>query len=88
MPASIRFPLYALKGADGATALFRDHGGERRLLLFTSAENASLFRDRAPSAPSMIRLATPDDLRDLLAAQAVEAEFKIEIDPQEQPGES
>jgi hypothetical protein len=88
MSATFRFPLYALKEADGAGALFRQREGERRLLLFTSAENASDYRNRESAGRTMIRLAAPEDLRNLLAAHAVDPEFKIEIDPQNLRGES
>jgi hypothetical protein len=82
MSTNFRFPLYALKEADGVGALIRQSEGERRLLLFTSAENASIYRNLETAGSTLIRLAAPEDLRSLLAAHAVDAEFKIEIDPQ------
>jgi len=85
MTTSLRFPLYALRAAENSDVVFREQDGEKNLLLFTTAENANIYRADRALAAQITRLMTPADLRDLLAAYAAGPEFKIEIDRQEEP---
>jgi hypothetical protein len=80
MRTKIRFPLYVLKGADSAGIIFREHGSEKNLLVFTTAENASVYRCAQSLNAHVTRLMTPAELRELIAEYATGPEFKVEID--------
>lgn len=83
MPADLRFPLYALADASTSKTVFRGPPQDRRLLLFTTAEYASRYRSRVNLTTSVVKLKEPKDLRALLAQQAEESTFSVEIDPPE-----
>jgi len=83
MPADLRFPLYALADAPTSKTVFRGPPNDRRLLLFTTAERASRYRSGLHLTASVVKLKEPKDLRSLLAQQAEESTFGVEIDPAE-----
>jgi hypothetical protein len=83
MTAQLQFPLYALAEIYTAKTVFAEGPGRRRLLLFTSAENASRYRRAHELAASVVRLKETRDVRTLLSAQDKEEPFEVEIDPEE-----
>jgi hypothetical protein len=83
MPVDFRFPLYALADIQTTKTVYRGEKGDRRLLLFTTAENASRYRSKLELAASVVKLREPKDLRILLSMQSQTPAFSIEIDPPE-----
>lgn len=81
MASRFHFPLYVFQGADNSGVVFMELGGVRHLLLFTSAENASIYREMQSLTAQMRRLKTATELRDLLTAQIDAEEIKIAVDP-------
>ena len=81
MPKELRFPLYALADRMSAKYVFSEDTSERRLLLFSTAENASRYRSRKDDALSVVKLKVPNDLRTLIATQGAAPIFGLEIDP-------
>jgi hypothetical protein len=83
MPADLRFPLYALADLGTSKTVFRGSANDLRMLLFTSAENASHYRASQELSASVVRLREPKDLRMLLSLQGDQVTFGVEIDPAE-----
>jgi len=81
MPAELRFPLYALTDIKTTKTVFGGNAKDRRMLLFTTAENASHYRWKLDLAASVVRLKEPKDLRMLLALQGEDVTFGVEFDP-------
>lgn len=82
MADRFRFPLYVFRALNESGVVFKERDGEKHLPLFTSAENASQYRNTHPPDTQIVRLKEPSELRDvLLAHQEVEADFKIIVDP-------
>jgi hypothetical protein len=81
MRVDLRFPLYALADIQTTQTLFRGEVGDRRLLLFTTAENASRYRSKLELNASVVKLREPKDLRILLSMQSQTPKFNVEIDP-------
>jgi hypothetical protein len=81
MPARLQFPLYALADFDTSKTVFRGVPGDRRLLVFTTAEKASHYRSSLQLTASVVKLKEPRDLRILLSIQTEEPGFGVEIDP-------
>jgi hypothetical protein len=84
MPGRLEFPLYALAHLETSKTVFRGVPGDRRLLLFTTAENASRYRSALQLTASVVKLKEPRDLRILMSIQTEEPGFGVEIDPPEQ----
>lgn len=81
MPKELRFPLFALADRTSAKYVFSEDSSDRRLLLFTTAENASRYRSIRDSSLSVVKLKEPNDLRTLIATQGEAPTFGVEIDP-------
>ena len=82
MAGTLRFPLYIFRSVGSGNVVFEVGDGEKLLPLFTSAETASLYRECEPVELKMVRLTTPQELRELLLVQREDSgEFKIAMDP-------
>lgn len=82
MAGRLRFPLYVFRALGESVAVFKVRDGEKHLALFTSAENASQYRNAHATNAQIVRLKEPGELRDVLLAHREEvADFKVIVDP-------
>jgi hypothetical protein len=75
--------MYALADLKTSKTVFAGDAHGLRMLLFTSAENASRYRTSRELSASVVRLKEPKDLRMLLSLQGDQVTFGVEIDPAE-----
>jgi hypothetical protein len=83
MSESLRFPVYVLRAFGSPNLWLKDQDENQQLAVFTSAEQANLFRSCEALDVQVVRLKTPHELRELLAWQRAKAwEFKVVLNPE------